>query len=78
MNCFLHFSREEFIDYFCKIQKIYYAFSRLAFIYKYKKSTMSVTTDMGLNDIKMYDKNVLCIFHFNSRYLFNINDFNID
>lgn len=74
MNCFLHFSREEFIDYFCKIQKIYYAFSRLAFIYKYKKSTMSVTTDMGLNDIKMYDKNVLCIFHFNSRYLFNIND----
>ena len=73
-NSFLKFSREEFINYFCKIQKIYYAFSRLAFIYKYKKSTMSATTDMGLNDITINDKNVLCIYHVNSRYLFNIND----
>ena len=73
-NSFLKFSREEFINYFCKIQKIYYAFSRLAFIYKYKKSTMSATTDMGLNDITINDKNVLCIYHVNSRYLFNLND----
>ncbi len=73
-NSFLQFSREEFINHFCKIQKIYYAFSRLAFIYKYKKSSMSVTTDIGLNDITINDKNVLCIFHVNSRYLFNIND----
>ena len=73
-NSFLQFSREEFINHFCKIQKTYYAFSRLAFIYKYKKSTMSVTTDIGLNDIKINDKNVLCIYHVNSRYLFNIND----
>ena len=71
---FLQFSREEFINHFCKIQKTYYAFSRLAFIYKYKKSSMSVTTDIGLNDIAINDKNVLCIFHFNSRYLFNVND----
>jgi len=71
---FLQFSREEFINHFCKIQKTYYAFSRLAFLYKYKKSSMSVTTDIGLNDIAIHDKNVLCIFHFNSRYLFNVND----
>lgn len=73
-NSFLQFSREEFINHFCKIQKTYYAFSRLAFIYKYKKSSMSVTTDIGLNDIKINDKNVMCIYHINSRYLFNIND----
>ena len=71
---FLKFSRDEFIDFFCKIQKTYYAFSRLAFIYKYKKSAMSVTTDIGLNDITVNDKNVICIYHVNSRYLFNIND----
>ena len=71
---FLQFSRDEFINFFCKIQKTYYAFSRLAFIYKYKKSAMSVTTDIGLNDITINDKNILCIYHFNSRYLFNIND----
>ena len=71
---FLNFSRDEFIDFFCKIQRTYNAFSRLAFIYKYKKSAMSVTTDIGLNDITINDKNILCIYHFNSRYLFNIND----
>jgi hypothetical protein len=71
---FLNFSRYEFIDFFCKIQKTYHSFSRLAFIYKYKKSAMSVTTDIGLNDITINDKNILCIYHFNSRYLFNIND----
>ena len=71
---FLNFSRDEFIDFFCKIQKTYHSFSRLAFIYKYKKSAMSVTTDIGLNDITINDKNILCIYHFNSRYLFNIND----
>ena len=53
---FLQFSRDEFINFFCKIQKTYYAFSRLAFIYKYKKSAMSVTTDIGLNDITINDK----------------------
>jgi hypothetical protein len=71
---FLNFSRDEFIDFFCKIQKTYHSFSRLAFIYKYKKSAMSVTTDIGLNNITINDKNILCIYHFNSRYLFNIND----
>ena len=71
---FLKFSRDEFIDLFCKIQKTYHSFSRLAFIYKYKKSAMSVTTDIGLNDITINDKNILCIYHVNSRYLFNIND----
>ena len=71
---FLNFSRDEFIDFFCKIQKTYHSFSRLAFIYKYKKSAMSVTTDIGLNDITINDKNILCIYNVNSRYLFNIND----
>jgi len=74
LNSFLHFSRDEFIQYFCKIQKIYHALSRFAYLYKYKKSTMSVTTDMGLNEISINDKNVLCIYHINSKYLFNVND----
>ena len=74
LNSFLDFSRDEFIQYFCKIQKTYHSFSRLAYLYKYKKSIMSVTTDMGLNDININGKNILCIYHINSRYLFNIID----
>ena len=74
LNSFLSFSREKFIQYFCKIQKTYYALCRFAFLYKYKKSVMSVTTDIGLNDISINNKNVLCIYHSDTRYLFNIND----
>lgn len=74
LNSFLSFSREKFIQYFCKIQKTYYALCRFVFLYKYKKSKMSVTTDMGLNDININNKNVLCIYHIDTKYLFNIND----
>lgn len=74
LNSFLHFSREDFINYFCKIQKVYYALSRFVFLYKYKKSIMSVTTDMGLNDISIDKPNILCIYHSNTRYLFNVCD----
>jgi len=74
LDSFLNFSREDFIQYFCKIQRTYNALSKFAFIYKYKKSVMSVTQDMGLNDINISNKNVLCIYDKNTRYLFNIND----
>ena len=62
LNSFLDFSRDEFIQYFCKIQKTYHSLSRFAYLYKYKKSIMSVKTDMGLNDINNNDKNILCIY----------------
>jgi len=66
--------KEEFIDYFCKVQKTYNTFNRFAYNYKYKKAQIVVNTDMGLNEINENDKNVICIFHNNSKYLFLIND----
>jgi hypothetical protein len=74
INSFLLFSREEFINYFCKIQKIYYSLSRFAFLYKYKKSILSVSTDMGLNEININNPNIICIYHINTKYLFNVCD----
>jgi len=74
LNSFLQFSREKFIQYFCKIQKTYRALCRFAFLYKYKKSLISITTDMGLNNIDADNKNAICIYHSNTRYLFIIND----
>ena len=74
LNSYLHFSRETFVKLFCKIQQTYNAFSKLALLYKYKKSVMSVTTDMILNEIKINEKNIICIYHKNTRYLFNIYD----
>ena len=74
LDSFLSFSREKFIQYFCKIQKTYHALCRFAFLYKYKKSVMGITTDMGLNDIDVNNKHAICIYHRNTRYLFIVND----
>ena len=66
--------KDEFIDYFCNIQKTYNIINRLIYNYKYKKSKIVVNTDMGLNELSENGKNVICILDNNSRYLFNIND----
>jgi hypothetical protein len=48
--------------------------NRFVYNYKYKKSKIVVNTDIGLNELNESDKNVICIFDGDSRYLFNIND----
>ena len=50
-NSFFKNNYEEFIYYFCKIQKTYKSFSKLANIYRYKYSKIVVNTDIGLNKI---------------------------
>ena len=64
----------EFIDYFCKIQKIYNILNKFVYNYKYKKAKTVVNADLCLNELNIQDKNVMCIFHNNSKYLFHIND----
>jgi hypothetical protein len=66
--------QEEFIEYFCKIQKTYNTFNRLMYNYKYKKTKIVVNTDMGLNELSETDKNVISIIDNNSKYLFHVND----
>jgi len=65
---------KEFIEYFCKIQKIYNILNRFAYNYKYKKAKIIVNNDMCLNELDIKNKNVICILHNNSKYLFHIND----
>ena len=76
LNNFLikHHKEDSFITYFCKIQKIYNILNRFVYNYKFKKASTVVTTDMFLNEINANDKNVICILHNNSKYLFHIND----
>jgi hypothetical protein len=63
-----------FMEYFFKIQKTYNTLNRFVYNYKYKKAQIVVNTDMGLNELNINDKNVFCLFHNNSKYLFLIND----
>ena len=74
-NFFIKNNNEEsFIRYFCKIQKTYHILNRFVYHYKYKKAKIVVNADMCLNELSINDKNVICIFHNNSKYLFCIND----
>jgi hypothetical protein len=66
--------KEAFLGYFNKIQKTYNAFSRIAFIYKYKKAKIMVDTDLIMNELKENDKYIYCLFQNNCKYLFNIHE----
>ena len=73
-NLFLTSIKSEFINIFCKIQQIYHSLNKFAYVYKFNKSKIVVNMDMCLNEIKITDKNVICIYHMKSRYIFSIND----
>jgi len=66
--------KEEFVEYFNKIQKTYHAFSRLAFIYRYKKAKIMVDTDLIMNEINENNKFVYCLFQNNCKYLFTVHE----
>ena len=66
--------REEILDYFNKIQRIYYAFSRMAYIYKYKKAKIIIETDLIMNPIDINNKYTFCLYQNNCKYLFNIHE----
>ena len=66
--------KNNIIRFFSQIQKTYFAFSKLALHYKWKKSKIVIETDLGLNPIKLNEKNVICVFHQENRYLFIVSD----
>ena len=66
--------REEVLNLFCKIQKTVKAFSKLAFLYKYKKAPFQIETDLYLTPISEKDKNVITIFQNGNKYLFSLVD----
>lgn len=66
--------KEDFINIFCKIQKTYFALSRFAYMYKYKRAKIVVDFDLCLNLIDINNKNSICLFQAKNKYYFRIND----
>ena len=66
--------KEDFLNTFSKIQKIYYAFSKLAHLFKFKKAIVRINTDLNLNILKEDDNKVFVLLHNNSKYFFLINE----
>ena len=74
-NCFIgKEQRETFLDYFCKFQKIYFGFCKLAFIFKLKNRKADICYDLSFNEITEKSKNVLTILLDNRKYLFTLTD----
>jgi len=68
--------KEKLIEFFGKVNKNLAAFSRLAYLYKFKKAPVKIRTDIFLNPIKETDKNVMQVFDSQNlcKYLFTISD----
>jgi hypothetical protein len=66
--------KEDYLSFFYKIQKVYHAFSRISYIYKYKKTNIQVTNDLSFNPIKKHKTNTITILQCNAKYIFILSD----
>jgi len=64
--------KDQFLDYFCKIQKHYFAFSRLLNAWKYKRAQVTVSDDLYLNPLDATGKNIFIVVQNQKKYLFSI------
>ena len=64
----------EFIENIAKAQRTYRGFSKLGYIYKYKKAKLQVTTNLVYDEIDPIHINTIEIFQESSRYLFTKHD----
>ena len=66
--------KNEISEMFSRIQRVYYSFVKLAQLYKFKKATIQVTTDLCMNDLNPKSSNVFIMHQNNSIYYFSIKD----
>jgi len=62
------------LECFQKSQRIYHGFSKLARIFKYKRSTVKVEYDLYLNPINKEHKNSILIYQDGCKYWFTLTD----
>jgi hypothetical protein len=65
---------EEFINRFCRIQRIYWTLNKAVYNYKLKKAPYRIQKDLILNPINNQQHNVITIMQNNNKYLFTVFD----
>ena len=65
---------DEILTIFSKAQRTYYAFLRLAHIYRLKKYKTVVTDDLSMTPLDKDHRNTFILIQNKSKYLFNLND----
>lgn len=66
--------KNECIDLFGKIRKSYAAFSRLAYLWKWKRSQIPITNDLFFNEIDITKPYNFILYQCGVRYYFRISD----
>ena len=71
-------NKDNIFDMFNMTQKIRHSFSKLFYIYKFKKATVKIEKDLLWNDIDVNNNNNnIIIFQNNAKYLFTLRDLRI-
>jgi hypothetical protein len=65
---------DNFMRIFCITQRIYRAFSRLAFLFKYRRAKIYNTHNLGIVPISITDKNTIVVFQNKKKYLFTTHE----
>uniref|UniRef100_A0A6C0I8N7 Uncharacterized protein n=1 Tax=viral metagenome TaxID=1070528 RepID=A0A6C0I8N7_9ZZZZ len=71
---FLNKYKSDILNIFSKAQRTYYAFTRLAHLFRLKKYKTVVTEDLSMNPLNITHKNTFILIQNNSKYLFSLND----
>lgn len=73
INAFVS-NQDEVLLFFCKVQRSYWAFSRLAYRYRLKKAPTRNTMDLYMNPIDVSKPSSMVIFQDGAKYYFRIPD----
>ena len=71
---FSDMNKELFLSDFSKIQRSYFALSKFARMYKYKKSCVKINTDLYMNELNDNMVNVFVLYEYDARYFFSASD----
>ena len=63
-------NKDEYFASFCRAQKHYFAFSRLAYMFRFKRSIIRNQEDMMMMPIYETDKHVIIVYENGNKYLF--------
>ena len=66
--------RNHILSILQKAQRIYYAFSTLARVYRYKRTPVQITTDLYMNDIVRSKRTTFVLVDHDKLYYFALND----
>jgi hypothetical protein len=67
-------TKQQILHEFMKIQKTYMAFKRFAYLWKYKRAPMTVTTDLYFTDIDLQKDSTFILYQNNAKFSFKMSE----